>query len=239
MTAVVVSQPMYFPWVGLLEQIRLADRFVYYDDVLFSRGSFFNRVQIKTAQGPKWLTAPVCRDAGIAAINATRLDETKPWRVEHRAMLARAYAQAPYVQEMLALVDSVLAIPTENLAELACASIAALCSYFEIAEPERFLYSSRLDVAGQKNDRLLALLHRMETDRYLTGHGGLEYLDHERFEREGVRVEYMNYEKRAYPQLHGPFTPYVSALDLAANCGRAGRDCIASGTVDWRRLKAA
>ena len=28
----VVSQPMYFPWVGMLEQIRLCDTYVFYDD---------------------------------------------------------------------------------------------------------------------------------------------------------------------------------------------------------------
>ena len=59
MTTVVVSQPMLFPWVGLFEQIRLADVFVHYDDVAFSKGSFFNRVQIKTLEvGSKWFNGP-------------------------------------------------------------------------------------------------------------------------------------------------------------------------------------
>ena len=49
MTVVVISQPMLFPWVGMFEQIRLADVYVHYTDVQFSKGSFVNRVQIKTA----------------------------------------------------------------------------------------------------------------------------------------------------------------------------------------------
>jgi len=49
-----------------------------------------------------------------------------------------------------------------------------------------------------------------------------------------VRVEYMDYAKREYPQLHGAFTPYVSALDLAANCGPEGREVIDSGTIYWK-----
>ena len=36
---VVISQSMYFPWVGMLEQIRLADVFVFYDDVQFSKAA--------------------------------------------------------------------------------------------------------------------------------------------------------------------------------------------------------
>jgi len=52
---IVISQSMYFPWVGLLEQIRLAEFFVHYDDVQLTR-VFTNRVQVKTAQGSKWIT---------------------------------------------------------------------------------------------------------------------------------------------------------------------------------------
>ena len=81
MTTVVVSQPMLFPWVGLFEQIRLADVFVYYDDVAFSKGSFFNRVQIKTSRGSKWLTVPLEHFELGTAINAVRPDDIRP-RVE-------------------------------------------------------------------------------------------------------------------------------------------------------------
>ena len=56
---VVISQPMFFPWVGMFEQIRLADIYVHYGDVRFSKGSYVNRVQIKTAQGVRWLTVPL------------------------------------------------------------------------------------------------------------------------------------------------------------------------------------
>ncbi|MCA9907942.1 MAG: WbqC family protein, partial [Anaerolineae bacterium] len=54
----VISQSMYFPWAGLLEQIRLADTFVHYDDVQHTRG-FYNRVQIKTGNGVRWITVPL------------------------------------------------------------------------------------------------------------------------------------------------------------------------------------
>lgn len=229
---------MYFPWGGMLEQICLADQFVYYDDVQFSRGGFLNRVQIKTEQGQKWLTVPLRRGALGDTIHATQTDERQPWRAAHRAMLARAYAQTPFLDEMLDLVDHVLTIASDNLADLAIASMNALCEYFEIARPNGFVRSSQIPLVGHKNDRLLALLHFLGTRRYVTGHGALNYLDHERFEAEGILVEYIHYEKRPYPQAHGPFTPFVSALDLVANCGRAGRGYLCSQTVSWRQLKA-
>ena len=46
---VVISQPMYFPWVGFLSQISMASTIIWLDDVQFSKGSFTNRVQIKNS----------------------------------------------------------------------------------------------------------------------------------------------------------------------------------------------
>ena len=54
-----ISQPMYFPWVGMLEQMRLADVFVHLDDAQYSKGGFLNRVQVKTQQGSSWITVPL------------------------------------------------------------------------------------------------------------------------------------------------------------------------------------
>ena len=46
-------------------------------------------------------------------------------------------------------------------------------------------------------------------------------------------MEYMDYEKRL-SAIARDFTPFVSALDLLANCGQAGRDVIAPRTVCWK-----
>jgi len=70
----------------------------------------------------------------------------------------------------------------------------------------------------------------------VTGDGARAYLDHEEFERCGIDVQYMDYKKLEYPQRFPPFTPFVSVLDLIANCGTDGRQQFVSGTVSWRNL---
>jgi len=255
MTRVVISQPMFFPWVGMFEQLRLADVYVHYDDVQFSKGSFTNRVQIKTIQGPKWLTLPVGVHLG-EAINQVRLAQVRlahaplarstrqspasaNWRARHLAFLAQAFAGAPHLEEALGLVRSVYESPHDQLCELVIASMEAVLGYFELAPAVRFLRSSQMNVPGSGWARVLEIVKRTEGDVYVTGHGARNYLDHEAFERAGVRVEYMDYERRPYPQLHGAFTPHVSILDLVANVGRAGRSVIASGTKPWREFLSA
>ena len=74
---------------------------------------------------------------------------------------------------------------------------------------------------------------------YVTGHGASNYINHELFEAEEIEIRYMDYNLTEYPQQHGEFNPYVSALDLVANCGKSGRSHINSTSVSWQKFLEA
>jgi hypothetical protein len=224
---------MFLPWPGLFEQIRLADVFVHYDDVQLPHGrSFMSRVQIKTANGVKWLSAPLDRKHSGGCINETLLTADERWRARHLDTLRHSCARAPFVREMLDLAESIYAFPTRNLAQFNMRAIETIAEWFGLET--RFHTSSELGIEGRSSQRLIDICNHFDASEYITGHGARNYLDHEAFEAAGVKVSYMQYQCRPYPQLHGPFTPYVSALDLAANCGRGGAKYICSGTMDWK-----
>lgn len=224
---VVVLQPMFFPWVGHLEQVRLADVFVHYDDVQFCPRTFANRVQVKTAQGVRWLTAPV-EHRGRQSIADVALHRGSDWQSQHLRTLAHAFARAPFRDDALGLVESVYALRPSHLGELCIRSVEALAEYFALTTT--FVRSSSLGVPGRATDRLVALCRHFQAGTYVTGHGACDYLEHERFRAAGIDVRLMDYQRTPYPQQHGPFDPHTSALDLIANCGRDGRWLIASGT---------
>ena len=231
---VVISQPMFFPWAGMFEQIRLADVYVHYGDVQFSKGSFTNRVQIKTAQGSKWLTVPLQQFSLGQVIDEVLLDTHSNWRRQHLAQLKQAYAAAPYCKDMLALVESVYQQPHITIGQLSRDSMAACCRYYGLDVGRRFIEIGSLGIGGASSQRVRDIVKVLGGTRYITGHGARHYLDHQLFEDARIRVEYMDYQKRPYPQLHGEFTPYVSLLDLIANTGPQGIDCIVSGTHYWK-----
>jgi hypothetical protein len=232
--SVVISQPMFFPWAGMFEQIRLANIYVHYGDVQFSKGSFTNRVQIKTAQGVKWLTVPLEHFPLGQLIDDVRVVNSTNWRGRHLDMLKQAYADAPYCRQMLALVESVYNRPAETIGALSRLSIEACCEYYGLNAGKQFVDVQNLGINGSSSQRVRDIVKALGGDRYITGLGARNYLDHQLFENAGIRVEYMNYEKASYPQLHGEFTPFVSIIDLIANTGKAGIDNIRSGTIYWK-----
>ena len=226
---------MFFAWSGLFEQMAMADVFVHYDDVQLPQGrSFITRVQVKTSTGVRWLSAPVERSSR-GPINQVRLDQRTPWRQHHIVTLRTALAAAPHVETAVRLAEGLLHDHGTSLCSLNVAATESIAAEFGLAP--RFLRSSALAIPGHSSERLVAIVQSLGGTVYLTGHGAANYLNHELFERAGLEVRYVRYGLRPYPQLHGEFTPFVTALDLIANMGRAANTVLDADSVNWREFR--
>ncbi len=237
MKTIVISQPMFFPWPGIFEQVKLADVFVHYSDVQFPQGrSFSSRVQIKTPNGQQWLTVPVVRD-GRRLISEVRVNNASNWRDKHLGTLLHNYGKAPFFDEMIELVRQVYDRADDSLSRLNIDSMESVCRYFGI---ETEMHDSRdVPVGGGSSERLLGICRHFSGDRYVTGWGAKNYLDIGLFERQGVTVHFMDYCKLEYRQQHGDFIPYVSILDLIANEGVDGRRFLSPRTVSAESFMAS
>lgn len=232
---VVISQPMYFPWRGLFEQIRLADIYVDYNDVQFARGGFVNRVQIKTEHGIRWLTVPLQAQKLGQLIREVRIDAGRNWQGEQLNQVRNAYRKAPFLKETLQLMEQVFEHRPVHLGELAQSSIDAVLDFYPtLRGGKRFLDSHRLAIPGNSTARVKSICESLEARTYLTGHGARHYFDHELLEDASISVRYIQYSLKPYPQLHGAFTPYVSMLDLIANCGAEGIQYLGGTSVSWQ-----
>lgn len=227
----VVLQPGYLPWLGYFDQLRRADVFAHYDDVQFDKHGWRNRNRIKTPAGPLWLTVPVRHHGqGKPQINETLIDGTANWQKKHIASLKQYYAKAPHAQRYLPELEALLCRPWENLAELDIAVIGLMAGWFKLAAPS--IRTSTLGIGGVQSERLIALCRHYGATRYLSGDAASEYLDVALFAQHGIEVEWQNYQHPVYPQQHGDFVPYLSAIDLLCNCGDDSAAILMGGPLE-------
>ena len=73
---------------------------------------------------------------------------------------------------------------------------------------------------------MLDICRHFGADCYISGDAAKDYLDSELFAANGVRVEWQEYQHPVYPQLHGDFLPYLSALDMVLNTGATSQKII-------------
>ncbi len=230
---IVISQPMFFPWVGLFEQLRLSDVFVHYDDVQMPTGkNFYTRVQIKTKNGIKWLSIPVQHQGKISTIKEIKVSYAEDWKKKHFSLIHENYSKAPYCGDVVELIETVYEKQHENLADLTIHSVETVVDYFEL--DRKFVRSSELNIPGKSTQRLVDICKTFQASVYISGLGALNYVDYAQFEENSTAFHYINYQKKPYPQLHGEFTPYVSIIDLIANCGKDGVKYICSESTYWK-----
>ena len=213
---VVILQPSYIPWRGYFDQISRADLFIFYDDVQYDKHGWRNRNQIKTAQGRQWLTIPV-HSAGVTQgvpIKAVKIDWSKPWAKNHWKSLSMSYARAPFFQQYAGVIEPFYQRQDFFLADFTIDLTIALAGQLGISST-RFMRSSSLEgIDGQKTGRLIQILKKVGTSHYISGPSARDYIEQDQFEAAGITLEYVQYDYPEYAQLHPPFEPQVSALDL-------------------------
>ena len=216
---VVVLQPGYLPWLGFFDQLRRADVFVYYDDVQYDKHGWRNRNRIKTQSGAQWLTVPVRHGGGggFPRILDVDIDNRTPWARKHISSVKQAYARAPFLARHLPALEELLHRKWERLVDLDLACASLIAGWFGL--DRRIERSSALGIGGDRTERLVNICCHFGASRYVSGDAARTYLDVEAFGACGISVEWQSYQHPTYPQLHGDFVPYLSAVDLLLNCG--------------------
>ena len=217
----VILQPSYIPWRGYFHQIYKADVFVFYDDVQYDKNGWRNRNRIKTKNGSLWLTIPVKKKGVISEhlpIKDVQIDWSKDWTKKHWAALAQAYARAPYFSAYADLLKSFYDQRPVNLADYTISLTIAIAEELGI-ERSRFIRSSNLQVSGEKTDRLIQILKRLNATHYISGPAARDYLEEHKLTGAGISLEYMRYDYPEYTQLFPPYDSYVSILDLLLMTG--------------------
>lgn len=219
-------QPGYLPWLGYFDQMLQVDAFLLADEMPFSSSGWVHRNRVKGPDGAHWLTLPA-RPASAARICEVSLAPGSPWARKHGTALHHLYAKAPAAREGLEALAKALDPAAERLAPVSIASLRFLAERLGVRTPilvsselgleER--YRARFPDTPSPTHRVVAYLEALGASALLEGETGRRYFDVPLFASFGLRVDFHRYDHPVYPQLHGPFTSHLSALDLLLNVG--------------------
>jgi hypothetical protein len=213
-----ISQPRYFPWLGYFHRLALSDVFVYLDHVQYTPRDWENRNKVKGPHGATWLTVPVKAEYR-ARIPEVRIDNEQAWGQRHWKTLESFYRRAPYFKRYADDYREVLCGRNwETLTDLNLTITARLAGHLGLNSTQ-ILRSSEMILNGTGSDLILEICRATGASVYLSGSQGRNYLSEASFSDAGVRLVYQEYRHPSYPQLHGPFVPFMATVDVLFNCG--------------------
>lgn len=222
MKTVVIHQPDFLSYLGYYHRLLHADLFVLLDTVQFvnrTSRSWTNRDKIKTANGEKWLTVSVVKAPMDTPIRDILLSRTADWRNNNLNLIRENYQRAQGFTEVFPYLESLYAFDCDKLIDLNFRSIEILRDLLDISIP--MVFASQLGVRGTGNELLVNILKNVGATHYLSGVGARAYFDAAPFDLAGINVRWQVFNHPVYPQLHGPFIPGLSSIDLLLNCGVA------------------
>lgn len=212
----VIIQPSYIPWRGYFDMLHKADVVVFYDDVQYDKHGWRNRNRIKTPTGSQWLTIPVFNKGNTTnnlLIKDININWNTDWNAKHWTTIKQVYGKAPYFRQLAPMLEEFYSGHPQLLADFTIDTTMALARQLGM-DGTTFIRSSSLRAEGSKTDRLVEVLRAVGATHYISGPSAKDYLEEDRLQAAGISLEYMVYDYPEYEQLHPPFDPQVSILDL-------------------------
>lgn len=219
---ITIHQPEHLPWLGLLNKIAKADKFVVLDSVQYEKNYFQNRNRVLGTNGVQWLSVPVSNkghmDGSIASTLIANDPKNAKWRIKYLQTVKQSYGKYPFFNDVFPILEEAFAIETDYLYDVNFHIIKSFCDKLDI-HPE-YVRSSELNVDGLKSDLILDICKATDADVYIAGPSGRDYLNMKSFEDAGITVKFNDYHHPVYPQRRtDEFVSHLSALDLFMNVG--------------------
>lgn len=224
-----VHQPQYLPWIGYFDKIARSDLFVVLDTVQYKHAEFQNRNKIRSPEGWRWLSVPVqVKGRSRQNIRDVLIDNSLSWKHDHWESIRSCYGRSPYFEKYSLFFEKAYSVEWEKLADLNIHIIKYMLSELSISTPMKL--ESELATEFVSTDRIVELCRKLNADTYLSGVGGREYLEEEKFSKAGIKLVYQDFAHPAYKQQFmkddPDFLPYMSAIDLLFNEGPRAREML-------------
>lgn len=185
-----VNQPRLLPWGPYWDVMAASDVHVILDDAQFEKGSYVNRVKIRSktnANGWQWLTCPVKTAGKFGDLPVNRLEfarDDTPMKIWET--LRHEYRREPEWSWFEEEMRSVFVRESGSVFDMLFDGLYGL--HAMLGMMTQLVQSSWFESELKRSERLIELVQLVGGTEYVTGPTARQYLDFELFENAGVTV---------------------------------------------------
>jgi hypothetical protein len=224
MIRVAMHQPNFLPYIGFFDKIAKSDMLVIVDHVDFSKGkdNWHHRNRIRSFRGWDYITVPVSDHFNYKPFTSVTLNGNIEFKKrKHIRTFSLNYQKAQFFDDYFGSFSEVYVEKENNLAEFNVKLIRWMMESLGIRV--KVLRSSELDFdrSAKKTDMIMDIMEAVRGNVFISGDGAKCYIEKERFEGNGISMQFQNFRHPEYPQTYPGFIPNMSAMDLIFNTGKS------------------
>lgn len=206
-------QPYLLPYIGYYQLIDIADKFVIYDTIQYTKKGWINRNRMLRNGAPVTFTVPVAKGSDYLNVRDRYVaDSYDPAKLV--AQIEGAYRKAPHFGAAMPVIRDVLDYRCGSLFDFLKHGLERTCAYLGV-ETEIVVASDvegETDLRGQ--DRVVNLCRQLRADEYVNPIGGLDLYDAGYFVEQDIKLDFIRTTDVAYTQFDSPFQPNLSIVDV-------------------------
>jgi len=210
-----IMQPYLFPYIGYWQLINAVDTFTLYDNIQFSKNGWFHRNNILLNGQKNLFSIPLNKDSdNLNVVDRFISNETQTQINKILAQIENSYRKAPYFNNVFSLIKSIFKHDEKNLFKYIYNSIIQVCDYLDIRT--QIVISSSVDInhSLKAQEKVIAINKALNSTQYINPIGGIELYNVDIFQKENIKLKFLESEVPKYKQFKNEFIPYLSIIDV-------------------------
>jgi hypothetical protein len=212
---IAIMQPYFFPYIGYFQLIKAVDEFVIYDNIQFTKKGWINRNRILVNQSDDYISIPLKKESDYLNVNQRYLSDT--FSIDRKKMLNKiveSYRKAPQFEPVFAVFEKCLMIDELNLFDFIHHSLKESLKYLSISTKITVSSTIEIDHQLKSEEKVLAICKAQNASTYINSSGGIELYNKERFEQNGIKLQFQKSNSINYLQYKNEFVPWLSIIDV-------------------------
>lgn len=209
-----IMQPYFLPYLGYFQLINAVDKYVLLDDVNFIMRGFINRNNILVGKSAHLFTIPVLKASQNKLINETKLNFQPKDKENFLKTIVHAYKKAPQFDEFYPILKEITDFDEDDLTLYIKNSIQKICLFIGINTEICLSSSIKKDECLHGEERIMEINKVLGANHYINPIGGVELYNREKFEQNGIKLNFIKMKEIIYPQFKNEFVPNLSIVDV-------------------------
>ncbi len=211
-----IMQPYFLPYIGYFQLINAVDNFVIYDNIKYSTKYFVNKNSFLQNHKPCIFSIALKKDSDYLHINERYISQNFN-KEKLLDSIHFAYKKAPYHDDLMTLLESIIIYPKDNLFDFIYHSIMKICIYLGI--DTNIFISSTLPINHdlKSQDKVIAICKAMHAKKYINSIGGAVLYSENDFINQNIELNFLQVNQTMkYKQFDNTFIPNLSIIDVIA-----------------------
>lgn len=212
------NQSYFFPYLGYFSLINQADLFIIFDSDQYIRRGWINRNRIlhPAEEGSLYIRVPIIKAPVEALIRDIQINNQMDWKSKIIAQMQPYKKLAPNYREVMSFLDDCFSYETDSISKLNTHLLKKTCSYLEIPHSIIDVEDLGVDVIQNNVDGEWGVHYAkaLHADTVFNLPSGSTFYNEEVYLQNGVEIQFLQNNLRAYDQKREKFEPGLSILDV-------------------------